>query len=57
MMVACSCFAQTNKGNGLQKVVIIRHAEKPDDGDNLSCKGFNRSLALTSVLYNKFKAA
>jgi hypothetical protein len=40
---------------GLQKVVIIRHAEKPADGDNLSCKGFNRSLQLPAVLYSKFK--
>ena len=45
-----SCSAQT----GLQRVVIIRHAEKPESGDNLSCKGFNRSLQLTTVLYNKF---
>ncbi|MBV9960975.1 MAG: histidine phosphatase family protein [Parafilimonas sp.] len=48
-----SCSAQTT--TGLQKVVIIRHAEKPDNGDNLSCKGFNRSLALAAVLYSKFK--
>ncbi len=46
-----SCSAQT----GLQRVVIIRHAEKPDKGDNLSCKGFNRALQLPAVLYNKFK--
>lgn len=38
----------------LQKVVIIRHAEKPLNGDNLSCKGLNRSLALPGVLYKKF---
>jgi hypothetical protein len=48
-----SCQAQTT--SGLQRVVIIRHAEKPDNGDNLSCKGFNRSLALPPVLYSKFK--
>ena len=39
----------------MQKVVIIRHAEKPDKGDNLSCKGFNRALELPAVLYNKYK--
>lgn len=55
IIIAGSCHAQTNISSGLQKVVIIRHAEKPDNGDNLSCKGFNRALALTSVLYNKFK--
>src|SRR3954468_4888409 len=49
-----SCSAQNSKA-GLQKVVIIRHAEKADEGDNLSCKGFNRSLQLPAVLYTKFK--
>jgi len=39
----------------VQRVVIIRHGEKPDNGDNLSCKGFNRSLQLPAVLYSKFK--
>jgi len=36
------------------RIVLIRHAEKPDDGDNLSCKGLNRSLALPGVLYPRF---
>ena len=35
------------------KVVIIRHAEKAKDGDNLSCQGQNRALQLASVLYQK----
>lgn len=35
------------------KIVIIRHAEKPDDGDNLSCKGMNRALQLPAVLKQK----
>jgi len=35
-------------------IVLIRHGEKPDDGDNLSCKGFNRSLALSKVLFTKY---
>lgn len=37
------------------RVVIIRHAEKPDDGDNLSCKGMNRALQLPAVLHAKFQ--
>ncbi|EUJ10778.1 hypothetical protein Meth11DRAFT_1606 [Methylophilaceae bacterium 11] len=37
------------------KVVIIRHAEKPADGDNLSCQGQNRALQLSQVLHQKFK--
>ncbi len=49
------CSAQTNANSGLQRVVIIRHGEKPGQGDNLSCKGFNRALQLSAVLYNKFK--
>lgn len=55
LIINASCFAQTDPNTGLQKVVIIRHAEKPAEGDNLSCKGLNRSLDLPAVLYNKFK--
>lgn len=47
-------FAQKQNA-GVQRVVIIRHGEKPDNGDNLSCKGFNRSLQLPAVLYAKYK--
>ena len=36
------------------KVVIIRHAEKPKSGDNLSCQGENRALQLPAVLFKKF---
>jgi hypothetical protein len=36
------------------KVVIIRHGEKPDNGDNLNCQGFNRSVELPKVLNTKF---
>lgn len=35
-------------------VIIIRHGEKPDDGDNLSCKGLNRSLGIPGSLSSKF---
>ncbi|KIO78019.1 hypothetical protein TH53_06210 [Pedobacter lusitanus] len=35
------------------RIVIIRHGEKQDQNENLSCKGLNRSLKLTSVLYKK----
>ena len=37
------------------KVVIIRHAEKAKDGDNLSCQGHNRALKLASVLHQKIQ--
>lgn len=36
------------------KIVFIRHAERPESGDNLTCKGLNRSLQLPAVLYKKF---
>lgn len=36
------------------KVVIIRHGEKPDEGDNLSCQGENRALQLPAALVQKF---
>ena len=42
-----------NAPNENLKVVIIRHAEKAKDGDNLSCQGQNRALKLASVLYQK----
>lgn len=45
---------QSTPATTVQKIVIIRHGEKPDEGDNLSCQGFNRALALPAVLYKKF---
>lgn len=48
-----SCIGETVPDNTL-KVVIIRHGEKPENGDNLSCQGENRALQLPAVLYRKF---
>jgi len=36
------------------KVVLIRHAEKPASGFNLTCQGLNRSMQLPAVLYSRF---
>ncbi len=36
------------------KLVFIRHAERPGDGDNLNCKGFNRSMMLPALIMKKF---
>lgn len=36
------------------RVVLIRHAEKPAKGYNLTCQGINRSLGLVPVLYSRF---
>lgn len=48
-----SCCAGKAADKSL-KVVIIRHGEKPEAGDNLSCQGENRALKLPAVLYQKF---
>jgi hypothetical protein len=62
LLIACSGVllsggtACVEAGGGTKhlRVVLIRHAEKPDNGENLSCKGLNRSLALPGVLYPRF---
>ena len=57
-LLLTSCDDKINKygrkspSNNL-KVVIIRHGEKPKDGDNLSCQGQNRALQLAAVLHAK----
>src|SRR5438067_6361815 len=53
----CSFYcssSQTSPANAALKVIILRHGEKPDKGDNLSCQGFNRALQLANVLHSKF---
>jgi hypothetical protein len=51
--ITLTTFSVRAQKNGL-KLVFIRHAERPENGDNLSCKGLNRSLLLPAVLYRKF---
>lgn len=51
--IAFITFSAQAQKTGL-KLVFIRHAERPENGDNLSCKGLNRSLLLPAVLYKKF---
>ena len=48
------CSSSQSADAGPQRVIIIRHGEKPDQGGNLSCQGFNRALALADVLHQKF---
>ena len=56
-LLVCLIFAFNAHGqqqdDGL-KVVLIRHAEKPTEGYQLSCQGVNRANALPPVLYAKF---
>ena len=58
IIVAAACDgAHNNAGKDSPdnhlKVVIIRHGEKPADGDNLSCQGQNRALQLPAILIKK----
>ena len=47
------CLPVLGQNDALQ-VVLIRHAEKPPKGYNLTCQGLNRSLQLVPVLYSRF---
>ncbi|MGI4873531.1 MAG: hypothetical protein ACRYFX_20435 [Janthinobacterium lividum] len=38
------------------RILLIRHGEKPASGDNLSCAGLNRALALPAVLHKLLPA-
>jgi hypothetical protein len=41
--------------SGVETIVILRHAEKPPGGNgNLTPQGFNRAIALSTVLPKKF---
>ena len=60
LMLACllgslpSFAAQTPRLNG-ETVVLIRHGEKPRGGlGQLTCKGMNRALALSSLLIGRY---
>ncbi len=55
LFVAAACIALP-AGAQPQRVIIIRHGEKPASGDNLSCPGLNRSLLLPAVLDKKIGA-
>lgn len=45
--------ADKNSPSNHLKIVIIRHGEKPNEGDNLSCQGQNRALQLAAVLHQE----
>lgn len=48
-----NCGLGQKAENNPQKIIFIRHGEKPDKGDNLSCQGFNRALQLADILQKK----
>jgi hypothetical protein len=49
----CLCSLSASAQSNNLKIYIIRHAEKPKKGDNLNCKGLNRSWQLPKVLDKK----
>lgn len=54
LLLLCVVFNNANAQSKRLKLIFIRHAEKPADGDNLSCIGLNRALKLPEVLKAKF---
>ena len=54
-LCTCCLISDTLIAQGTAlKLVFIRHAERPEAGDNLTCQGLNRSMQLPAVLYKKF---
>ena len=50
----CFSFKANSQSSKDLRVVIVRHGEKDVTGDNLNCKGFNRSIQLPKVIVSKF---
>jgi hypothetical protein len=57
LMIACGSFTTGSCQKKSLRVVIIRHGEKPDNGNNLDCQGLNRAMALPKVLFTKYGIA
>jgi hypothetical protein len=54
LLLLCLAGYTCNAQSKSLKLIFIRHAEKPANGDNLSCTGLNRALKLPQVLKAKF---
>eukprot|EP00501_MAST-03F_sp_TOSAG23-6_P001308 GSMAST32.ASY1.ANO1.1356.1 assembled CDS len=57
-VIACTfllqgLLASTSTVDEDLEIVIVRHGEKPENGDNLSCQGQNRALQLPAILHGK----
>jgi hypothetical protein len=57
LLILCGSFTMGSCQKKSLRVVIIRHGEKPDNGDNLNCQGLNRAMALPKVLFAKYGVA
>jgi hypothetical protein len=53
-MLGFGYLASAQTKDSTLKIVLIRHGEKPEKGNNLTCKGLNRSLQLPAVINKKF---
>ncbi len=55
LMALVLLVATAGEARAEQTIVFLRHGEKPSGGyGQLTCQGFNRSMALPSVLLTKF---
>ena len=55
IFVFCAGILSVNIARADIEILIIRHGEKPEQGlGQLSCKGFNRALALGDVIVKRF---
>jgi hypothetical protein len=52
--LALGAAGQENGSRDSLVVVILRHGEKPAEGDNLDCQGLNRALQLPGLIFRKF---
>jgi len=55
LVALCVLFVDAAPARAEQTIVFLRHGEKPVGGyGQLTCQGFNRAMALPSVLLTKF---
>jgi len=54
IVAACTTTPAVANPSEALRVVIVRHGEKPDDGDQLTCRGHNRALQLPAVIVGKY---
>jgi len=55
LIALCVLFVDAAPARAEQTIVFLRHGEKPVGGyGQLTCQGFNRAMALPSVLLTKF---
>jgi hypothetical protein len=54
-LIATASATETQAEDAATTIVLVRHAEKPEDGlGQLNCQGLNRALALAPVIAKSF---